>query len=31
VRRNLIYIDHSIEEGTQWAVFEPNQLSHGRV
>lgn len=24
VRRLLIYLEHSIERGTQWAVFEPN-------
>jgi uncharacterized protein len=24
VRRLLIFIEHSIEKGTQWAVFEPN-------
>lgn len=24
VRRLLIYLEHSIDEGTQWAVFEPN-------
>ena len=25
MRRDFIYIGHSIEEGTQWAVFEPNR------
>lgn len=25
VRRLFIYIEHSIEKATQWAVFEPNQ------
>jgi len=24
VRRLLIYLEHSIDEGTQWTVFEPN-------
>ena len=24
VRRLLIYLEHSIERGTRWAVFEPN-------
>ena len=24
VRRLFIYIEHSIDKGTQWAVFEPN-------
>jgi phage tail sheath protein FI len=24
LRRFLIYLEHSIDEGTQWAVFEPN-------
>jgi uncharacterized protein len=24
VRRYLIYLEHSIDNGTQWAVFEPN-------
>jgi hypothetical protein len=24
VRRRLTYIERSIEEGTQWVVFEPN-------
>ena len=24
VRRLLLYIDRSIDEGTQWVVFEPN-------
>ena len=24
VRRLLIYLEHSIDKGTQWAVFEPN-------
>jgi len=24
VRRLLIYLEHSIEQGTQWATFEPN-------
>jgi phage tail sheath protein FI len=24
VRRFLIYLEHSIEQGTQWATFEPN-------
>jgi len=24
VRRFLIYLEHSIEKGTEWAVFEPN-------
>jgi len=24
VRRLLIYLEHSIDRGTQWAVFEPN-------
>jgi Bacteriophage tail sheath protein len=24
VRRYLIYLEHSIDQGTQWAVFEPN-------
>jgi phage tail sheath protein FI len=24
VRRLLIYLEHSIDAGTQWAVFEPN-------
>ena len=23
VRRSFIYIEHSIDKGTQWAVFEP--------
>ena len=24
IRRYLIYLEHSIDNGTQWAVFEPN-------
>ena len=24
VRRLFIYLEHSIDKGTQWAVFEPN-------
>jgi len=24
VRRRLIYIEQSIDKGTQWVVFEPN-------
>ena len=24
VRRTAIFLEHSIESGTQWAVFEPN-------
>jgi phage tail sheath protein FI len=24
VRRHLIYLEHSIDKGTQWVVFEPN-------
>jgi hypothetical protein len=24
IRRYLIYLEHSIDEGTQWVVFEPN-------
>jgi hypothetical protein len=24
VRRLMIYLEHSIDKGTQWAVFEPN-------
>jgi uncharacterized protein len=24
VRRQLIYLEHSIDQGTQWVVFEPN-------
>jgi phage tail sheath protein FI len=24
LRRFLVYLEHSIDEGTQWAVFEPN-------
>jgi phage tail sheath protein FI len=24
LRRYFIYLEHSIDEGTQWAVFEPN-------
>jgi phage tail sheath protein FI len=24
VRRLLVYLEHSIDEGTQWVVFEPN-------
>jgi phage tail sheath protein FI len=27
VRRLLVYLEHSIDEGTQWAVFEPNDES----
>ncbi len=23
VRRHFMYLEHSIEAGTQWAVFEP--------
>ena len=26
VRRYLAYLEHSIEEKTQWAVFEPNDM-----
>jgi len=29
VRLDFIYIGHSIEEGTQWAVFEPNRRLRG--
>ena len=25
MRLGFTYIDHSIEDGTQWAVFEPNR------
>jgi len=31
VRLDFIYIDHSIEDGTQGAVFEPNRRLRGRV
>ena len=31
MRRDFIYIGHSIEEGTQWAVFEPNRRRRGWV
>lgn len=24
IRRYLAYLEHSLEQGTQWAVFEPN-------
>ena len=24
VRRYFAYLEHSIDKGTQWAVFEPN-------
>jgi uncharacterized protein len=27
VRRYLAYLEHSIDQGTQWAVFEPNDES----
>jgi hypothetical protein len=27
VRRYLIYLEHSIDQGTQWTVFEPNDES----
>ena len=27
VRRLAIYVEHSIDRGTQWAVFEPNDES----
>lgn len=27
LRRYLVYLEHSIDEGTQWAVFEPNEES----
>jgi hypothetical protein len=27
VRRYFVYLEHSIDEGTQWAVFEPNDES----
>ena len=29
VRRLFIYIEHSIDRGTQWAVFEPNNRGSG--
>lgn len=28
VRRLYIYLEHSIDSGTQWAVFEPNGDRH---
>jgi phage tail sheath protein FI len=27
LRRYFVYLEHSIDEGTQWAVFEPNDES----
>ena len=28
VRRLFIFLERSIYEGTQWAVFEPNAMAH---
>jgi hypothetical protein len=31
VRRYFVYLEHSIDRGTQWAVFEPNGRRCGRT
>jgi phage tail sheath protein FI len=25
VRRSFVYVEESVDQGTQWAVFEPNE------